>query len=927
MTWTHRQFRCGEMKILTSAVLCLALATLTRAAALESYALETEARREPVGIDSPAPRLSWKLRSSERAQRQTAYQILVATDPAKLVSGQADSWDSGRVASDETTWIPYAGQPLRSFTRYVWAVRVWDAGEKPSEWSEPASWTTAVVDRKDWREMWLSFPGSTLTSGPMPLLRKEFNVEKPVRRALVMASAPGFYELRLNGTRVGDHALGPAWTNYRSTVFYETYDVTSMVTPGPNAIGALIGNGFFNVAGGRYAKYTGSFGRPRIFVRLHIEYEDGTAADVFSDRSWKTASGPITFTCIYGGEDFDARLEPAGWDRAGFDDRAWRNAPAAEPPAGVLRAQFSPPVRVQQTFKPVRVTEPKTGVFVYDLGQNFSGWPMIEVSGAAGSQVRLIPGELLDPKGFVSQRTSGGPMSYNYTLAGQGRESWAPRFSYYGFRYVQVEGAAPETNRTAGVPTLHKLEGQFVHLDAPRAGTFASSNDLLNRVHHLILSAIRSNMQHVFTDCPHREKLGWLEQTHLMAPALLYNYDLRTFLPKIIGDIREAQTGAGMIPGIAPEYHAFRPEWRDLPVWGSAGVLLPSFALQWYGDRQPLTDSYQVMKRYAEYLDSKSTNGILRFGLNDWYDIGSRNARGKLTPLGLTATAVQYENWRVLERAAGLLGRTADVKQFSAMAERTRDAFQKEFYDSAAVTYGTGSQTSLGMPLTIGLAPPAARENLLEKLIADIRQKNNHTTSGEVGFPYVVRALVKAGRSDVLYDMATRTDPPSYGAQLGTGATTLTESWVAGRGGSQNHFMLGHLDEWFFSGLGGIRPELATPGMRRIRIEPEVVGDLESVECAWDSVRGTVAVKWRAAANLLNVSIDIPPGITGEICLPAASADQVREGSTPASAARGLRFSRLERGKAVFEAASGQYRFEIGKTESRSVGASGGGSR
>ncbi|HYW44496.1 MAG TPA: family 78 glycoside hydrolase catalytic domain [Bryobacteraceae bacterium] len=852
---------------------CLPLGT-AMGADLAAYDLETEALRDPIGIDEAGPRLSWKLRSQLRDQYQAAYQIVVAGSPATLAAGQGDLWDSGRVASPESAWIPYLGAALRSFQRCWWKVRVWDAAGAASPWSDPAEWTMGVLSRGDWKGAWIAYPDTRLTSGPLPVFRKEFAIDRPLRRALAFVSGVGFHELRINGSKAGDHVLAPAWTDYRDTVLYETLDVTSLLQPGPNAIGVLLGNGFYNVAGGRYTKYTGSFGYPRLLAQLHLEFEDGTARDIATDSSWRVERGPVTFSCIYGGEDFDARLEPAGWDRPGFDDSAWRRPAGVESAGGDLRAQMSPPVRVDETFRPRKVTEPRPGVFVYDLGQNFAGWPRIEVSGLAGAQVKLTPGELLDRNGVVTQRSSGGPQSFNYTLRGSGRESWAPRFSYYGFRYVQVEGAAPEAAARTGLPVLHALEGQFIHLDAARVGRFHCSDDLFNRIHTLIDAAVRSNLQHVLTDCPHREKLGWLEQLYLMGPSLLYNWDLRAWLPKVIRDIRESQNARGLIPGIAPEYVQFgwsNVGFRDSPEWGSADVLAPWLDWQWYGNRKPLEESYGSMKRYAEYLASRSEGRLLTYGLGDWYDIGPGGpGPSKLTPLGMTATASYFADLQTLERIAQLLGHQADARSFADQAAQVREAFQKTFYKPEQNTYGTSSQTALAMPLALGLAPESARPGLLDKLVADIRSRGNHTSAGDIGYTYVIQALLQGGRSDTLFDMTNRTDPPSYGAQLSAGATSLTEAWDANPSSSQNHLMLGHIEQWFYAGLAGIRPDPDVPGLRRIRIQPEPVGGLKEVEAAWDTFRGPVEVHWTIQGESFRLGVSVPPGITAQVSLPAA---------------------------------------------------------
>jgi hypothetical protein len=826
-------------------------------AGLTPYGLECEARRNPAGIDSPRPRLSWKLNSDERGQLQTAYQIVAGSAP-----GAADWWDSGRVASSETAWIAYGGASLRSFQRGWWKVRVWDRAGAVSAWSEAAEWTTAVLDARDWKASWIAHPDRSLRAGPLPIFRKEIVIDRPLRRAVALICGLGFHELRINGAKVGDHELEPAWTNFRETVLYESFDVTALLKSGANAIGVLLGNGFYNVAGGRYVKFTGSFGNPRLLLQLHLEFEDGTARDVGTDRSWRVHDGPVTFACIYGGEDFDARLEPRGWDQPGFDDSGWAAPVGVEAPGGTLRAQSSPPVRVQETFRPVAVTQPKPGVTVYDLGQNFAGWPRITVSGPAGAQVRMTPGELLDAAGLVTQRSSGGPAYFTYTLKGAGRETWSPRFAYYGFRYVQVEGAEV---------TFHEMEGQFVHLDAARAGRFACSNELFNRIHKLIDAAIRSNLEHVLTDCPHREKLGWLEVPYLMGPSLLFDWDLRAFLPKVSRDIREAQTIDGLFPDTAPEYVVFTGAFRDSPEWGSTGILLPWLAWQWYGDRRPVEDSYGAMKRYAAYLGSKTTDHVLAYGLGDWYDIGPGNpGPSKLTPNGVTATATYHEDLRVLEQAARLLSRDADARAFGEEARAVREAFQRAF--------AAGSQTALAMPLVLGLAPESARSALVEKLVADVRSRGNHTSAGDVGYRYVIEALLNAGRSDVVFDMASRTDPPSYGAQLAAGATSLTEAWDANPSSSQNHCMLGHMEEWFYAGLAGIRPDAEAPGLSHIRIHPEPVGDVKWVKASWETFRGPVEVSWRTEGAAFHLSVDIPPGMTAEVSVPGLRPVEVGSG-------------------------------------------------
>ena len=645
----------------------------------------------------------------------------------------------------------------------------------------------------------------------------------------------------MNGEKVGDHELDPGWTNYRKRCLYVRFDVTDRILRGRNAVGVLLGNGLYNVRGGRYVKFTGSFGPPKLALRLRLEYEDGSVETVASGADWKTSPGPIVFSCIYGGEDYDARREIPGWDRPGFDDSAWRPVSMVAGPGGRLAPQTAPPVKVMKRFPSVAATEPKPGVVVYDLGQNMSGWPAVTVRGPAGATVKLVPGELLGPDGLVTQRSSGTPVSFSYTLRGSAdAETWRPRFSYYGFRYVQVEAsAANETGAgAAGAsrPEILGVEGQFVHSSARVIGRFSSSDPLVNRIHNLILRAVESNLQSVITDCPHREKLGWLEVSHLLGPAIFFNYDVASLYRKICWDTAESQLDNGLVPDIAPEFTVFEAGFRDSPEWGSAAVINPSLLDLYAGDPAALAERYETMKRYATYLGSRADGHIVSHGLGDWCDIGPGSpGESQLTSKGLTATAVYYQDLRVLEKAAGLLGFADDAGRWSALAEEVRQAFNARFFRRDVRLYDRGSQTAQAMPLALGMVDEADRAAVLDGLVGIIRAGGNRVTAGDIGFVYVVRALYEGGRGDVLWDMVTQPDGPGYADQLRKGATTLAEAWDANPALSQNHCMLGHAEEWFYRGLAGLSPDPAAPGFKRFFVRPDVVGTLRSVEAEHDS--------------------------------------------------------------------------------------------
>ncbi len=483
-------------------------------------ALLCDRQSEPLAIADAKPDFSWQLNASSPALHsvsQSAYEIQVAGSELGLV---APLWDSGTVHSGTASGIAYAGPALLPQHAYVWRVRVWDEHDRPSTWSRVAHWMQAP----DWQAQWIGVATNSETEA-LPIFRKSLSIQNPVKRAMLYASGLGQDEVRLNGHKVGDDELTPGWSEYHKTVYYDSYDATSVLHSGENALGILLGNGMYRVlhTEGRYTKFVGTYGPPKCALLLHIEFADGKSIDVSTDSTWKTLPGPITFSSTYGGEDFDARREPQGWDRPGFDDATWHNAALVDGPGGKLLPEQPTPIRVMHVYSTLKQTHPNSQVTVYDLGQNFAGWPEITAAGPAGAQVKLIPGELLNKDGTVSQRSSGSPQWFSYTLRGSGTETWHPRFSYYGFRYVQVETSIPAN--ASGAVRILTLRGDSVHSSAAAIGSFASFDDLLNHIHTLILRAIENNSESLFTDCPHREKLGWLEETHLLAPSMLYDFD------------------------------------------------------------------------------------------------------------------------------------------------------------------------------------------------------------------------------------------------------------------------------------------------------------------------------------------------------------------------------------------------------------------
>ncbi|MGB7546298.1 MAG: family 78 glycoside hydrolase catalytic domain [Terracidiphilus sp.] len=870
-------------------------------ATLTPVNLTTEMRVDPIGVGTKTPLFGWNLSASPagaRNLRQSGYRILVASSPQQLAHGGGDIWDSGRVLSTEFWQIAYAGQPLQSHTTYYWQAQAWNGGEAPGPWSKPARFTTGLLAASDWTAHWIaaqpdrasSLPAQegrgTLLSAlppPLPAFRRDFKLRGPVASALLFVSGLGQYEVHLNGANVTDTVLNPAWTVYRKTISYDTYDVRNLLRPGVNAFAVLLGNGMYNVEGvkGHYTKFIGSYGQPKLLLQMEVRYIDGTSERFVSDNSWLTHPGPITYSSTYGGEDFQASALPSDWDRAGFQPRGWQQALEVGSPGGALLARQSPPLVVAEIYKPVRIAHPRPDITVYDLGQNMSGWPAISVQGPAGSKVSLRPGELLASDGSVTQHSADAsaenPVLFRYTLRGSDSpESWRPRFSYYGFRYVEVSVQPARPGGT--LPQVLSLTGQFVHARVSIAGRFSSSDTLFNRIHGLIDRAVLSNLSSVVTDCPTREKLGWLEQTYLNASTLMLNYDVSGLYEKMSDDMADAQLANGMVPSIAPEYVAFVDDhgdntaFRDSPEWGSAAILSPWALYQFTGDWRPLRAHYPAMQHYAAYLGSRAQGGLLDYGLGDWYDIGPGSpGESQLTSKLLTATGAYYEDLHVLAQIAALLGHSQDAAAYAHQASEVREAFNARLFHPETNEYDRGSQTANALPLALGMVPTGHERAVLENLVADIRAHGNHVTAGDVGFHYVVRALTDFGRSDVLAAMLARTDSPSYGYQLAHGATTLTEAWDADPDSSQNHFMLGHGEEWFYRGLAGLSFNLARSPDDAITLAPSLLHGVTSASASYGSPMGWVYISWHWAGNGATVSLTVPPGAQALVLLPAAT--------------------------------------------------------
>lgn len=703
-------------------------------------------------------------------------------------------------------------------------------------------------------------------------LKRNVKLAAPVKKATMQIVGLGFYELSINQCKVTDAIFAPLWSDYDKTVFYNTYDVTSLLKKGKNSLLVLLGNGFYNEQGGRYTKMKISYGPPTLYCALHVEMANGKQVDIVSDESWQYAPSAITFNSIYGGEDEDARLTVSKWQPAVIQ----------KGPKGRLREQIAKPVKVMETFgvkSRHNLTEQEirkasnakhkipSGTFVLDMGQNLAGFPQIKVCGKAGQQVRLYLSETLTPEGACNQKQTGSPYYLTYTLGGKGEkaengkriETWRPHFTYYGYRYIQVEGAVMAGDENPdNKPVIEDITSCFVYNSAPKIGSFECSNAMFNRAYQIIDRAIRSNWQGVWTDCPHREKLGWLEQDWLNGEGLVYNYDCRSMIEQTMQNIVDAQHPNGAVPTTAPEYIYFKGKWLDpfaeSPEWGGALVALPFLYLEHYGDDSLVKKYALQMIKYVDYLHSKDSCFILKQGLGDWYDYGKgRSGFSQNTPMPLVATAHYYQWVKLAQRAAAVSGRTVDANRLAILSVDILQAFQKEFLHVektadgcvAKAYYGTGSQCSDAIAIAMNLVPSSYRQWVLQHLVDDVRCHGNRLTTGDVGNRYLFQALLDNGYADLWYKMLAHDDVPGYGFQIQKGMTTLTEQWNPEMGASMNHFMMAHINNHFLPNIVGIQIHKG-----KLTIAPQPMGDLTWAKGSTRLANGKlVEVAWKKLEN------------------------------------------------------------------------------
>ena len=941
-----RSLFCGILFVCLLSATGIALRADVSTSGLTPHDLRCDDAQRPLGLDDPQPRLSWKLWPAKtrrvrgelkaRARRQSAYQVLAATSAQRLRANRGDLWDSGKIRAGRLPYVTYGGKPLHSRQRVYWKVRTWDENDVSSPWSSassgPQTWEMGLLHVSDWKGKWIAslvMPPKTeremFAPCPAPLFRREFVINRPFVAARVYISGLGYDELYLNGAKIGDHVLDPGWTDYSRRALYVTYDVTNQVRPGHNAIGIMLGNGWYNplplrMWGQLNLRKHLATGQPRVIAQLEITYRVGARQTVVTDGTWKCHDGPILNNSVYLGEVYDAQRELPGWDVPGLDDRDWRRVRLETEPVGPLCAQTAPPIRITKTLHPVKITSPKEGIAIVDMGQNFAGWVRLRVRGPAGRRVTLRYGELLYPDGTLNPMTSvagqikgqhveaasDAPATAwqadTYILKGDGEEVYTPRFTFHGFRYVEITGFP-------GTPTTDSLTGLRLNSDVEPVGSFVCSNQTYNRIQEITRWTEQSNLFSVQSDCPHREKFGYggdIVATNEMA---ILNYDMSRFYAKTVQDYADAARPNGGFTETAPFVGiADAGLGGDAgPVeWGTAHPLLLNQLYRYYGNRHLIEREYARAQAWFKLLQTKASGSILENGIGDHEGIAR-------PPIALSGTAFYFENAVLLAQLADILGRKDDARGYRTLADQIRAAFQARFDSQHSGQFGDGGEGSQAFALYFDLVPAAERRAAVDLLVQDVMEtKQGHLDTGIFGTRFLLNVLTAVGRADVADTIVSQKTFPGWGYMLANGATTLWEHWeYSDNTFSHNHPMFGSVSEWFYKAVAGIDLAPDAVGFDRILIHPHPMPGVTWARGAYRSVRGTIATDWALRPDGFYLTVTIPENTTAEVTLPARAANEVMESGKSLVHAEGVRLLRLEHGWASLRIESGTYRFVV----------------
>jgi alpha-L-rhamnosidase len=866
--------------------------------------LTVEYADHPLGTDIPRPRLAWVASAPGYDATQSAYQVLVASRPELLRPEMADVWDSGQVSSSVSIGVEYGGPELAARTRYHWAVRLWDGADRVGGWSRPSWFETGLLAEGFGDASWIGARTEVRDEDvPAPLLRRDFSLRAPVSRARLYASGLAYQELRLNGQRVGDSVLDPGFTDYDDTVLYVTHDVTSLLRTGDNVVGVELGRGFFGMTTPNTWRWhaTPWKGEPRLLARLVVEHTDGTVTEIHSDASWRVADGPTLSDSLFCGETYDARLYPAGWDEPGFDATSWGAAVVLPAPRGVIKAQEHEPIRVIEDVAPVGFSSPKPGVWVADFGRTTAGWTKLRVTAPAGTKISLLHGEWLLDDGtvFAKNQHVHRPRFQldEYIAAGnESGETWEPRFSYKGFRYVQLEGFP-------GEPTVGALTMRVAHSDVPEVTEFSASQPLYEQLEQAMRRTILNNLHGIPTDTPKHEKNGWTGDAQVGSPTMAATLDVARFFTKWLGDLRDSQNDAGQLPVIAPTGDWGFEELSPATEWSTVYPFILREMHRWYGDERLLSEHWEPVLRYLDWELDRVEDGLSLSVLGDWIPPGYPDGPPP-EDRRITGTAYLHRALISVAEIGELTGR--DVSRLRKAAAELEDGLNTAFLDLEQGLYRTDRdpdyrQTSNAVPLAFGLVPEEVIPRVVANLVADIEQRGFHLNTGCLGVGVLLPVLTRYGHAEVAAKIALQRTYPSWGYWFDQGADTMWEMWETDTR-SRDHYFQGTVVQWLLENVAGVR-NLAG-GWERILVRPDARSQVDWASLKTETVRGRVEASWRQNGRVLQLEVRIPVGATAEVHVPGDQAADVTAVPAPYAGT-----PRYEDGYAIYTVGSGQWHF------------------
>ncbi len=869
--------------------------------------LLTENLTNPIGLDATIPRFSWQLTSDQRNNRQVAYEI-------KVVHGKTVAWSSNKVMSDQSVHVPYAGAGLQSGMKYNWQVRVWDNAGKASEWSAPASFQMALLHVSDWKAKWIE-PGYTEDSvmRPSPLFRKQFSSNKKIQSATAYITSHGLYEAQINGKRVGDAYLTPGWTVYKKRLQYQTYDVTSLLQNGNNAIGVVLGSGWYRGTIG-FTNRLNVYGKDiALLFQLDITYTDGSKQTIVSDDTWKSSTGAIRYAEIYNGETIDARLGKQGWTEPAYNDADWSGVKVAVHPMDVLLATCNEPVRKHETFQPVRIFTTPKGEKVIDFGQNLVGWVVMKVKGNAGDKIVLSHAEVLDKHGnFYTTNLRAAKAQDTYILKGSGEEIFEPHFTWQGFRFVRVDGFPGELKP-------ENFEAVALYSDMKPTGTFTSSNALINQLQHNIQWGQRGNFLDVPTDCPQRdERLGWTGDAQAFSRTASFNMNVNNFFAKWLRDL-EADQQNGVVPFVIPNVLGGAINSAG---WADVATIAPWNMYLAYGDTRLLENQYSSMKAYVESIRRAAKNELWNTGFHfgDWLFYrpdDDNDGRAAVTDKYLIAQCFYAHSTQLLINAAKVLGKTADAESYTELLTRIKEAFNKE-YVTGSGRLVSSTQTAYVLALNFDMLPGSLRQQAAQRLADNVKAYGNHLTTGFLGTPYLCHVLTRFGFTDASYKLLLQETYPSWLYPVKMGATTIWERWDGQKPDSSfqtpgmnsfNHYAYGAIGDWMYRKMVGLDTYEDGVGYKHIKIQPHIGGSFTHASASLQTYYGKLSSGWKVETGRILMDVEIPANTTATVYIPTPKAGDITESGKALSAENGITITGTEEGYVVLQLGSGTYHF------------------